>query len=47
MKYLECQDCGERLRRLSEDERDAMAENPYAYVVYCFQCAQYRKRAGA
>lgn len=35
---LECQDCGNIVRKLTYAEAQQVAENPYNYVVYCGPC---------
>lgn len=35
---LECQNCGEVVRRLSEEEAQRVAANPYNFIVYCAGC---------
>lgn len=36
--YLECQGCSKQLRLLSYSEKNAMADNPYNFVVFCSSC---------
>lgn len=35
---LDCQTCGEVIRRLTNAEVAVVADNPYKYVVDCFEC---------
>ncbi|WPH57796.1 hypothetical protein [Mycobacterium phage WXIN] len=35
---LECQACGDIVRRLSAEEARIVAERPYDFIVYCYQC---------
>ncbi len=35
---LECQDCGEVVRVLSQAERARVAARPYDFIVYCAGC---------
>jgi len=35
---LDCQDCGEPIRRLTTEEVARIARNPYAFIVYCRAC---------
>lgn len=39
---LECQDCGDVLKRLTPEENQRVAANPHSFIVYCGRC-----RAGA
>lgn len=36
--WLECQECGDRLIELSNSQIQAVANNPYNYVIYCRDC---------
>lgn len=36
--WLECQDCGEALRQLTQKEVQAVANAPYDYVFLCARC---------
>lgn len=36
--WIECQDCGEPVRRLAPEEKADIARNPYNYIIYCYQC---------
>lgn len=46
--YLQCQDCGKRLRMepLSREEERAIARNPYAYVFFCQMCKSEHEKKG-
>ena len=35
---LECQDCGEVVKRLTRAEEAQVADRPYNFVVYCRRC---------
>jgi DNA-directed RNA polymerase subunit RPC12/RpoP len=37
-EYLECQQCGSRIRLLTEEEIRKIAINPYSYIVKCNTC---------
>ena len=37
-KVLECQFCGEVVKRLTEEEAQRVAASPYDFVVYCRGC---------
>lgn len=37
---LECQECGDVIRKLSHEEAQDMAYRPYAWVAYCWQCGR-------
>lgn len=41
---LECQDCGEVVRRLSSAEAQKVAHNPYNYIVFCAPCRLANER---
>lgn len=43
-RILECQDCGDVVRRLSAAEQQKVATDPYNYIVYCFACRQERRK---
>lgn len=43
---LECQDCGEVIRRLSDSEAQQVAGAPYNFVRYCRSCAEDREAEG-
>lgn len=43
LKWLECQDCGQRIRELTKAEQRDVAYNPYNYVVYCYTCRAERQ----
>lgn len=44
--YVECQDCGERVRGpLGPSQIKDLIERPYDYVVYCFRCLSERKKS--
>ncbi len=45
-EFLECQDCGDQLRELSDAEAQKVANNPYNYVVFCCSCTQARVATG-
>jgi len=36
--WLECQECGDRLRLLTQQQAQMVARNPYNYVAYCLKC---------
>lgn len=37
---LDCQSCGEILRKLTAAEAQRVAENPYNYIVFCTPCVR-------
>lgn len=37
-KTLDCQECGEVLRVLTNAEAQKVSYNPYDYVFYCHSC---------
>lgn len=41
---LDCQDCGDVVRRLTLAEAQQVAANPYNYIVYCTICRRDRAR---
>jgi hypothetical protein len=36
--WVECQDCGERVKKLSHAQYVNMTYSPYDYVIYCAIC---------
>lgn len=38
---LDCQDCGNVVRRLTDAEAQQVADNPYNFVVYCASCRRH------
>ena len=40
---LECQDCGDRIRKLTNSEIQDCSYNPYKYIVFCNECRRDRK----
>lgn len=43
---LDCQDCGDVVRVLTDAEAQAVARNPYNFVVYCPACGKAREQDG-
>ena len=41
---LDCQDCGDVVRRLSPSEAQEVAQAPYSFIVYCELCRADRAR---
>jgi hypothetical protein len=41
---LDCQDCGNVVRKLTGAEAQEVAANPYNFVVYCHVCKAVRQR---
>lgn len=41
---LDCQDCGNTVKKLTDAEAQQVAANPYNYVVYCGPCGRYRQK---
>jgi hypothetical protein len=41
--HLECQDCGEKLKELTQAEQKIVAERPYDFIGYCRECKIYHK----
>jgi hypothetical protein len=39
---LECQDCGSVVRKLTQTEDQAVAANPYNFIVFCRECAAHQ-----
>jgi hypothetical protein len=37
-EWLECQQCGSRLRLLSDVEAQRVARNPELFIVFCADC---------
>ncbi len=37
-EVLECQQCGDVIRELSDAEAQKVADNPYNYIIYCKLC---------
>lgn len=37
---LECQDCGDVVRELSDAEAQRVADSPYDFIVYCHSCRE-------
>jgi hypothetical protein len=44
---LDCQQCGEVVRELSNYEAQQVARAPYNFVVYCRWCQQDMKQANS
>lgn len=40
---LDCQDCGAVVKKLTHDEAQMVAANPYNYVAYCPPCRRYQQ----
>lgn len=43
---LDCQDCGDVVRVLTDAEAQQVAHSPYNFVVYCTSCGAAREREG-
>lgn len=41
---LDCQDCGDVVRKLTDAEQQEVADRPYDFVVYCRTCRVIRQR---
>lgn len=41
---LDCQDCGDVVRKLTDAEAHEVAREPYNFVVYCGPCRVARQR---
>ncbi|WP_162802103.1 hypothetical protein [Ornithinimicrobium murale] len=39
---LECQDCGDVVRKLTAGEAQQVAASPHNFVVFCNQCRRER-----
>lgn len=37
--WVECQDCGDRIKKLSHAQYKDMTFNPYNYIMFCRQCS--------
>ncbi|ANA86348.1 hypothetical protein BH762_gp005 [Gordonia phage OneUp] len=37
---LDCQGCGEVIQKLTWEQQQAVAENPYNHVAFCRRCKQ-------
>lgn len=42
---LDCQDCGDTVKVLTDSEAQRVARNPYNFVVYCRLCGSARERS--
>lgn len=40
---LDCQDCGDVIKRLTPSEAQQVAANPYNYIGYCIPCIRDRR----
>jgi uncharacterized protein with PIN domain len=40
---LDCQDCGEPIRVLTQRQARMLAETPYEFLAYCPDCKKYHK----
>lgn len=41
-RYLECQDCGTAIRRLTPAEEQVLARHPENFIIWCHQCRPAR-----
>jgi uncharacterized protein with PIN domain len=40
---IDCQDCGTVLRKLSDEQAQEVARNPYNFIFYCSACRGGRR----
>jgi hypothetical protein len=41
---LDCQDCGDVVRKLTDSEALEVAREPYNFIVYCWSCKRDRMK---
>jgi hypothetical protein len=41
---LDCQDCGNVVRKLTDAEAQQVAAAPYNFIVYCGPCKVFRQK---
>lgn len=44
---LDCQDCGDTVKKLTDAEAQEVAAAPYNFIVYCPSCKRFRQKERA